>query len=138
MSTVFVVQEFRRYHCPKCDGAYSRKAPGGAFGFVCNSCQHEYAEGVLKTTDLSAAASYGDLEVLIKSNNIGIALQPLVASLKHALRNFSDDDYILTVGDPVAIGLASTIAANANRGRVTFLRWDRQTRAYIKIKVEIK
>jgi len=93
---------------------------------------------VLKTTDLSAAASYGDLEVLIKSNNIGIALQPLVTSLKHALRNFSDDDYILTVGDPVAIGLASTIAANANRGRVTFLRWDRQTRAYIKIKVEIK
>lgn len=137
MSVVFVVQEFRRYHCPKCDGAYSRKAPGGAFGFVCNGCQHEYSEGVLKTTDLSAAAAYGDLEVLIKSNNIGIALQPLVASLKHALRNYSDDDYILTVGDPVAIGLASTIAAQANRGRVTFLRWDRQTRAYIKIKVEI-
>lgn len=137
MSVVFVVQEFRRYHCPKCEGAYSRKAPAGAYGFICNSCQHEYAEGILKTTDLSAAAAYGDLEVLIKSNNIGIALQPLVASLKHALRNYSDDDYILTVGDPVAIGLASVIAAQANRGRVTFLRWDRQTKRYIKIKVEI-
>lgn len=136
MSKVFVVQEFRRYHCPKCDGAYSRRASGGQFGFVCNSCQHEYAEGVLKTSDLSAASVYGDLEVLIKSNNIGISLQPLVNSLKSALKDFSDDDYILTVGDPVAIGLVSVIAARANRGRVTFLRWDRQTRAYIKIKVE--
>ena len=138
MSKVFVVQEFRRYHCPKCDGAYSRKAPAGKFGFVCNSCQHEYSQGVLKTSDLSAAAVYGDLEVLILSNDIGIALQPLVASLKHALKDFCDDDYILTVGDPVAIGMATSIAANANRGRVKFLRWDRQTRSYIKIKVEIK
>ena len=70
--------------------------------------------------------------------DIGIALQPLVASLKHALKDFCDDDYILTVGDPVAIGMATSIAANANRGRVKFLRWDRQTRSYIKIKVEIK
>jgi len=137
MSVVYVVQEFRRYHCPECDGAYSRKASGGSFGFVCNRCGHEYNEGVLKTSDLSAASAYGDLEVLIKSNNIGIALQPLVASLKHSLKDYGDDDYILTVGDPVAIGLVSVIAAQANRGRVTFLRWDRQTRAYIKLKVEI-
>jgi hypothetical protein len=80
---------------------------------------------------------YGDLEVLIESDNIGIALQPLVSILKPRLKNFSDDDYILTVGDPVAIGVVSMIAAKANRGRVTFLRWDRQARAYIKIKVEI-
>jgi hypothetical protein len=93
--------------------------------------------GVAKPANsLTEAAVYGDLEILFHGNDIGIALQPNVIALQHALRNFSDDDFILPVGSPVLIGLASIIAAKANRGRITFLSWDRRTRAYIKIKVK--
>lgn len=88
--------------------------------------------------DLTPARVYGDLKVLIQSNNIGIAIQPLVAQLRSQLRGFSDDDYLLTVGDPVAIGVATAIAAEMNRGRVNILKWDRQTRQYVAVDVNIR
>ena len=136
MGIVFIVQAVMRFHCPECDGAYSQRNPNGV-GFICNNCQHEYSKGILKAADVTPAAVYGKLEVLIQTRDIGIALQPLVAQMKTALKDFSDDDYIATVGDPVAIALAGSIAAKNNRGRVKYLRWDRQTRQYIKIQVEI-
>lgn len=140
MNKVFAVQELKRYHCPKCDGTYSdfNRATNEQ---TCRQCSHVYpsSAGIPKPVhSLTEAAVYGDIEVLIATNHVGIALQPLIASMKNKLRNFDDDDYLLPVGDPVAIGIATTIAAAYNRGRVNFLRWDRQTRSYIKIKVEMK
>lgn len=136
MGKVYIVQELTRYHCPKCDGTYSARVEGG---FKCSTCSHVYESGIQKpTTDLSSASVYGELEVLIKMNFIGIAVQPVIRALRSQLKDFSDDDYILPTGDPVAIGFATCIAAEANRGKVNMLRWDRQTRSYIKIPVDIR
>ena len=136
MKQVYVVQELKRWHCPKCDSTYTRPLREG--GFQCKQCNHEYAFGVAKPRDsLTEAAAYGDVQILHNGNEVGIALQPLVAKFKHELRDFDDEDYILPVGDPVLIGLATALAAKANRGHVNLLRWDRQTRQYIKIKVMI-
>lgn len=88
--------------------------------------------------DLTPARTYGDLEVLISTNNIGIAIQPIVAKLRTALKDFSDDDYLLAVGDPVAIGICTAIASEMNRGRVNILRWDRQTRQYVSIEANLR
>lgn len=139
MNKVFAVQELKRFHCPKCDGTYAQRT-GANGSFVCqnSSCKHEYEQGVAKPRDsLTEAAAYGDIEVLFSGNNIGIALQPMVNQFKSVLRNFSDNDFILPTGDPVAISIASIIAARNNNGRVGFLRWDRQTRSYIKVQVTI-
>jgi len=135
MNKVYVVQELKRYHCPKCDGTYSKPVRGG---FRCQTCEHEYEQGVAKPRDsLTEAAAYGDIEVLFSGNKVGIGVQPIVKQFKYALRNFDDGDFLLVVGDPVLIGIASTMAAASNRGNVNFLRWDRQTRSYIKIGVRI-
>lgn len=137
MNKVYAVQELKRYHCPECDGTYAKKE---GFKYRCQNdrCGKLYEKGIPKPmASLTEAAAYGQIEVLIKSNNIGIMLQPLVASMKTQLKDFDDTDYILPAGDPVAIGIAACIAAKNNRGRVNFLRWDRQTRSYIKIEVSI-
>lgn len=138
MGKVFVVQELKRYHCPKCDSSYSTYNRDTREQ-TCRGCAHVYSsdDGVAKPVhDVTPAAVYGDVEVLINTNHVGISMRPLVAMFKNALKDFSDDDYILPTGDPVAIAVASIIAAKNNRGNVNFLRFDRQTRQYIKIQVK--
>lgn len=136
MKKVFVVQELKRFHCPKCDSTYTIRNSDG--GFKCKQCKHEYEFGISKPRDsLTEAAVYGDIEILHTGNSVGIALAPTIAQFKTALRNFDDEDYILPVGDPVLIGIASVCAAQANRGQLKFLRWDRQTRNYIKVEAKL-
>ena len=136
MKKVFVVQELKRFHCPKCDSTYTAASPDG--GFRCKHCNHQYEFGVAKPRDsLTEAAVYGDIEVLYNGNSVGIALTPIAAQFRTALRNFDDTDFLLPVGDPVLIGIASYYAGIANRGIVNFLRWDRQTRNYIKIEAKL-
>lgn len=136
MSKVYVVQELRKFVCPECD--HWRLEKNGNV-YTCESCSHEFERAkTVPKHDLSPAAAYGELQVLINRNNIGIAAQPIVAQLRHDLRSYSDDDCILAVGDPVAIGLAISVAADSNRGRVNILRWDRQTGQYIQLAANIR
>lgn len=136
MSKVFVVQELRKFVCPKCDH-WKLQKDGPIYS--CESCGHEFDRAkTVPKHDLTPASVYGELEVLINRNNIGIAAQPVVAELRHRLRDYSDEDYILAVGDPVAIGLAISVASDANRGRVNVLKWDRQTRKYISLNANIR
>jgi len=138
MNKVYVVQELKRFHCPECDGSYATKIVDEGV-YQCKSCHHKYVEGIPKPIDtLEAAAVYGEMEVLLPMNHIGIALQPLVAMLKSKLKDFSDADFLLMAGDPVACSMSAMIAGDMNRGRVNFLRWDRQARAYIKMGVSTR
>lgn len=139
MNKVYVCQQLIRYHCPKCDGTYST-FDRETNTQTCKKCGHEYdsREGVPKPVhSLTEAAVYGDIEVLYNHNKVGIALQPIATQIRHALRNFDDGDYLLPVGDPVLIGVCTYYAAKANNGRVKLLRWDRQTRSYIKIEAQL-
>lgn len=88
--------------------------------------------------DITPAAEYGEIELLIDSSvHIGIAMKPVAEKLRVKLRDFCDDDFILPTGDPAAIGIAIAIAAKYNDGRVNLLRWDRKMRGYIKLAVAI-
>jgi hypothetical protein len=51
---------------------------------------------------------------------------------------FDDQDYLLCIGDPVAIGLATAVAASRNYGRVKLLKWDRQEHRYYVVKANIQ
>jgi rubredoxin len=136
MKKVYVVQELRKFVCPECD--HWRLQKTGPV-YVCEACNHNFERAkTVPKHDLSPAAVYGELVVLIKRNQIGIAAQPVIAQLRHDLRDYDDGDYILAVGDPVAIGLAISVAAELNRGRVNILRWDRQASAYISLNANIR
>ena len=56
--------------------------------------------------------------------------------LDRKLRTFNDDDYLLLAGDPVAIALASAIAARTNGGRLKMLKWDREQNMYFPLEAD--
>lgn len=140
MGTVFITQELQRYHCPSCDSTYSKPHYEAKqfVGFKCEQCKEVYKHGVAKPRDaLTEASVYGDIEVLHRGNKVGLDTANIVQRFKHALRNFSDDDLVLLVGDPVLIGLATSLALRANRGKASVLKWNRETRSYIKTEIEL-
>lgn len=88
--------------------------------------------------DLAPAMKFGDMKVLLPSNTqIAFSTVPAVRTLRRRLRDYKDGDFLLLTGDPVAIGLASAIAAFYNSGRFTALKWDRRERMYIPVKIDI-
>ena len=100
--------------------------------------RRDRASGELRPIhDLRPAAVYGDLVPLLGTDRITLSPGPVVFELRKKLRGFSDDDYLLAVGDPIAIGIATAVAAEENGGRVCMLKWDREARAYISISFEL-
>lgn len=88
--------------------------------------------------DIAAAMKFGEMSVLLPSNTqIAFSTVPTVRTLRRKLREYKDGDYLLLTGDPVAIGLACSIAAFYNAGRYTALKWDRRERLYIPVKIDI-
>lgn len=80
--------------------------------------------------NILGAVEFGELVVLhpLKSNIFGC--KDVVQNMQVQLKNFKDGDYILPMGDPAMIGIAASIAANNNEGRVRYLKWDRQEKMY--------
>ena len=83
------------------------------------------------------AREYGELDVLLPAGQITLSPGPTIFKLRKKLTNFSDEDYLLLIGDPIAIGLASMVAASFNNGRVSFLKWDKQERQYFSVKADL-
>lgn len=87
--------------------------------------------------DLTPAREYGELEVLLPSGPVLITPHESVSHLRRKLANFTDSDYLLCLGDPVAIAAASAIVSDVNDGVIPLLVWDRHLRKYLSIKVDI-
>jgi len=88
--------------------------------------------------DLSPAAAYGELVVLIKTHKLPLMTAPFIGTLRAGLKDFCDDDYILPTGAPATIAMAGAVAADINRGRINLLVWDKQTHQYIKISGDLR
>lgn len=80
------------------------------------------------------AAQFGKVEVLLPPGQIVFSTEPTVRTLREKLRTYCDDDYLLLMGDPAAIGFAAAIAANYNGGRLNLLKFDRQEKQYFPVK----
>lgn len=96
----------------------------------------EAAQRHVPLFNLTPASAYGTLEVLMPAGASLINTVPMVRFMRDKLAKFSDEDYILPVGDPASIAAACAIAAEMNSGRVKLLRWDRQSRNYLVIKLD--
>lgn len=84
-----------------------------------------------------SARQFGDMTVLLPDGEIVLSPGPTVRKLKRRLQDFSDTDYLLLMGDPVAIGIACMVAGEANQGRVKLLKWDRQNHCYYPVNVDV-
>lgn len=82
-------------------------------------------DGVRRPIDITQAAEYGELVVLLPEGMLSLTPAPTVRELRYGLRDFTDDDYLLPLGDPALIAMAGALCAFANNGRFKVLRWNR-------------
>lgn len=80
--------------------------------------------------DLSPAERFGPLVELLPIGNSPSDLGSVMRHVEHGLRDFSADDHLLAVGDPVVLAIAVLVAARRTGGQVSLLKWDRLAREY--------
>ena len=84
------------------------------------------------------AGRFGDLIPLLPpGRQITLSSAPVTKLLKNKLKDFNDKDFLLAMGDPVAIGIASMVAGEVNNGKVNMLKWDRENQCYYNVPIDI-
>lgn len=113
------------------------KAKPGARVFIAQRPSFKATDGSWASKyDLSPAERFGEIVEVLKPGTI-ISLQDSVTSIMKALREFTDDDFVLPIGDPAASGLVTTAALFYNRGHVKILRWNRHASKYVVERVRV-
>ncbi len=88
--------------------------------------------------NISSAMDYGQIEVILPPNaQIAFSVVPTVRRIQRKLEKFTDEDFLLLIGDPSAIGIACAVAASKNNGRFKCLKWDKRERRYIPLEVDL-
>lgn len=73
--------------------------------------------------DVGEAGAYGDLVDLLGPSAKPFTPEPVVAELWSKLCDYGEDDWLLCIGNPVLIGWAVALAAQAGGGQVNMLQW---------------
>ena len=68
--------------------------------------------------NLAHAEEFGELVYLLSPTAAPFRPEPIIDELKEKLADFGPGDHLLLVGNPVLIGFAVAIAADANDGDV--------------------
>lgn len=92
---------------------------------------------LVAAVNIMPAAEYGDLIEVFDSKQHALLTSQVVTKLRTKLRKFGDDDYLLPIGNPILIGVATAMAAKNNMGRVKLLHWDRELMRYIVLNYEL-
>lgn len=86
--------------------------------------------------DISPANKYGDIFVMLPPEASRLRPANLVKQLRAAMQDYSENDFILAIGDPVCIAI---VAALANRAcsPMRMLKWDHRMRDYTLSSIDI-
>lgn len=88
--------------------------------------------------NLLPATQFGELVFLLPPNaQITFSPGPSVERIRRNLKNFTDDDFLLLIGDPAAMAIAAAMAAQYNNGRFRLLKWDKREMKYYPILVDL-
>jgi ABC-type sugar transport system substrate-binding protein len=87
--------------------------------------------------NILSALDYGDelIELLGPDDNVILNPARAVRTISGLLAKYTKDDFILPIGDPAAIGIVCSMAANITGGKFKMLKWDNQERRYYTVKV---
>ena len=89
--------------------------------------------------NIRSAEKFGDLKVVLPDNRqIVLSSGPLTFKLRHELKDFNDNDYLLLMGDPAIIAVAGAVASDVNGGRFKILKWDRDEKKYYDIEIDLR
>lgn len=80
--------------------------------------------------DLSKAEKFGKIQCLLQPNVNSNNLHKHLDRLKHGLKDFQLEDYLLCIGSPVLIAASAHIAMHHTCGLIQFLQWSNKERDY--------
>lgn len=86
--------------------------------------------------NLSPAKKYGGLKYICPHNLNPKQTEVALEHIREAMVDFTADDHLLLIGNPVLIGLATLVAAEYSDS-INFLQWSGQLRDYIEIPTEL-
>ena len=88
--------------------------------------------------NILSAKEFGEFHfILPEKTNLIWTPQETVSIIKKELVHFSNEDYLLPIGDPAVIGVCTAVAAGYSQGHVTFLKWDNREFTYYPVKVNL-
>jgi hypothetical protein len=90
--------------------------------------------------NLLPAAKFGELNILLPSSmqiTSETDSDSIINELGRKLADFGDEDYLLLIGDPILIGIATALACHIN-GIVKFLKWDKQEHVYYPVYTDFR
>ena len=88
--------------------------------------------------NIMGAATYGNFKFLLPElSQIIFSPGPLIYKLRQALKDFTENDYLLLTGDPAIIGVACSLASEMTNGKYKLLKLDRQERKYYPIEINL-
>lgn len=77
------------------------------------------------------ARRFGEIRFLLSPSIKPFRPEAAIRELRDSLDRFTEDDYLLLVGNPCLIGWATAIAAERTGGRVRMLQWSRS--GYVEV-----
>ncbi len=92
---------------------------------------------MIPVMDFRKVLEYGDPIVCLPTGRVSLSPGPMIDNLRDKLKDFTDNDYIVSVGDPTAIFAAAMVASDINNGRVKALKWDKDAKQYIVVQIDI-
>ena len=87
--------------------------------------------------NLAPAMKFGEVVIICPYGQVSFDPSEAVELIADKLDTFSDEDYLLLVGDPTLIAICSAMTGLYTNGKFKVLKWDRQERIYYPITLDL-
>lgn len=105
---------------------------------VQNHLRYDSTKGELVPVyNISPAERFGKLRFILNPRATLERPEEAIAKMDLILRGYTDDDYLLLIGNPVLIGWATALAAAHNGGRIALLVWSGKDKDYSPVKTRL-
>ena len=90
------------------------------------------------TVNIAPAAKYGEVVTILPPGSQFYAAAETTRLIKQRLHelDYQAGDFLLPMGNPVIMAVASAIAARRSNGCLNVLVWDRLTSSYVSYELE--
>lgn len=87
--------------------------------------------------DIRPAEEYGEIKLLLPAGDQLYDTDHAVQKMFSNLHRFTERDYLLPIGHPVAIGLAVAMATRMNGGRAKLLLYNPKLERYSSVQIDL-
>jgi hypothetical protein len=88
--------------------------------------------------NLLPARDFGEIQVMLTETDVRKGLSHCILRLREKMAKFRcDKDFLILIGDPVFMGIATVFASEMSEGDFQILRWDRERYKYDPIDIRL-